>query len=258
MTRFGKNNMEEAQRIFDYLPLLPPDDEYIRFLWETFESNYQNDKYQFAYIAYHMLFMSFIYYQIAKIYLTENDICRDLMTFTGKVQEHIDNHERKKADGKESDLAPLQKFSLENERTIMGLFISIGCTREEIKSMKTIVDGRNSIAHSNGNIFYKTKESLEGKINEMLTCVEVIQVKSKRIIEKSFHAFLIKSQNPDEREFLDDESQIKEIFVHGNYLSLEDIKIAKKYDISVLINQAGYANIRSLAQSLSDLYKEEE
>jgi hypothetical protein len=238
--------MEEAQRIFDYLPIQPPDDEYIRFLWEAFESNYKNDKYQFAYIAYHMLFMSFIYYQIAKIYLNENNICRDLMTFTGKVQEHIDNH------------APLQKFSLENERTIMGLFISIGCTREEIKSMKTIVDGRNSIAHSNGNIFFKTKESLEGKINEMLSCMEVIQVKSKKIIENSFHAFLIESQNPDEREFLDNGNQIKEIFVHGNYLSIEDVKIAKLWNITTLSGESNYQNIESLAATLKSVYVDEE
>lgn len=249
--------MEETERIFDYLPLQPPDDEYIRFLWDAFESNFNNDKYQFAYIAYHMLFMSFIYYQIAKIYLTENEKCRDLMTFTGKVQEHIDNHERKIADGKESELAPLQKFSLENERTIMGLFISIGCTREEIKSMKTIVDGRNSIAHSNGNIFYKTKESLESKINEMISCVESIQEKSKPIIEKAYHAFLIESQSPDKREFIDDESQIKEIFVHGNYLSLKDIKIAQQYDISVLSGEPGFTNIQSLTQTLNDLYRVE-
>jgi len=60
--------MEEAQRIFDYLPVSPPDQEYISFLWETFESNYKNDKFQFAFIAFHMLFMCFVYYQIAKIY----------------------------------------------------------------------------------------------------------------------------------------------------------------------------------------------
>lgn len=72
-----------------------------------------------------------------------------------------------------------------------------------------IVKERNDTAHSNGNIFYKNKESLEGKINEMLSCVESIQEKSKAIIEKAFRDFLFGSQNPDEREFLDDESQVK-------------------------------------------------
>lgn len=92
----------------------------------------------------------------------------------------------------------------------------------------------------------------------MLFCVDSIQEKSKPIIEKAYHAFLIESQNPDEREFLDDESQIKEIFVHGNYLSFEDIKIAQKYDTSVLSAEPGFENIQRLAQTLNDLYREEE
>ncbi len=80
----------------------------------------------------------------------------------------------------------------------------------------------------------------------------------KEYVEFLWDDFLIESQNPDEREFLDDESQIKEIFVHGNYLSFEDIKIAQHYDISVLSGEIGFANIQSLAQTLYDLYKEEE
>jgi len=131
-------------------------------------------------------------------------------------------------------------------------------TREEIKTLKTIVDGRNSIAHSNGNIFYRTKESLDAKINEMLASITTVQEKSKSIIEKAFSAFLVECQNPDEREFLDDESQVKEIFVHGNYLSLEDIKIAQKYDISILSGEVGFVNIQSIVQTLNELYPEEE
>jgi len=87
-----------------------------------------------------MLFMCFVYYQIAKLYKVKPEECKDLMIFTGKIQDHIDKHERKISAGEESLLAPLQKFSLENERTIMGLFLTIKCTRTEIKSFKEIVD----------------------------------------------------------------------------------------------------------------------
>ena len=113
--------MEEAQRIFDYLPDTPTESEYLQFLWEAFESNYTNEKYQFAFIAYHMLFMCFVYYQIAKIYKTCPASCRDLMIFTGKVQNHIEAHEASRND---TSLQPL-RFSEENERTIMGLFLAI-------------------------------------------------------------------------------------------------------------------------------------
>ena len=145
-----------------------------------------------------------------------------------------------------------------NESTVFRFLKLIGLDNSDIGRFTKIVKERNDTAHSNGNIFYKNKESLEDKINEMLSCVEAIQEKSKPIIEKAFHIFLIDSQNPEEREFLDDEDQIKEIFIHGNYLSLEDIKIAQKYDIAILSGETGFVNIQSLVQTLNDLYKEEE
>ena len=52
--------MEEAAELADYLPLsfkTPSEQEYIAFLWDTFETNYTNDKYQFAFLAYHMLLL---------------------------------------------------------------------------------------------------------------------------------------------------------------------------------------------------------
>ena len=43
--------MEEAAELADYLPLsfkTESEQEYIQFLWEAFESNYENKKNQFA------------------------------------------------------------------------------------------------------------------------------------------------------------------------------------------------------------------
>ena len=62
--------MEEATYIFNYLPVRYKDnneDEYIKYLWDSFESNYDNEKYQFAFMAYHMLFMSFVYFNIWQV-----------------------------------------------------------------------------------------------------------------------------------------------------------------------------------------------
>ena len=56
--------MEEAAELANYLPLsfkTPKEQEYIAFLWDAFHSNYENKKYQFAFLAYHMLTMSFVY-----------------------------------------------------------------------------------------------------------------------------------------------------------------------------------------------------
>ena len=62
--------MEDALALEYYLPLsfkTPKEQEYIAFLWEAFTSNYENQKHQFAFLAYHMLTMSFVYFNIWQI-----------------------------------------------------------------------------------------------------------------------------------------------------------------------------------------------
>ena len=62
--------MEEAAELGNYLPLSfksPKEQEYIAFLWDAFETNYTHGKYQFAFLAYHMLTMSFVYFNIWQI-----------------------------------------------------------------------------------------------------------------------------------------------------------------------------------------------
>ena len=62
--------MEAALEIHDYLPQAYPsanEGEYIRFLWEAFESNYQSGKYQFSILAFHMLYMSYVYFSVWQI-----------------------------------------------------------------------------------------------------------------------------------------------------------------------------------------------
>ena len=52
--------MEEAAELGNYLPLSyksPKEQEYIAFLWDAFEMNYEHGKYQFAFLACHMLTM---------------------------------------------------------------------------------------------------------------------------------------------------------------------------------------------------------
>ena len=54
----------------EYLPASyrsPSEEEYIAFLWDAFETNYGHGKYQFAFLAYHLLTMCAIYFHVWKI-----------------------------------------------------------------------------------------------------------------------------------------------------------------------------------------------
>lgn len=242
--------MEEAQRIFDYLPVSfknSTEKEYIDFLWDSFLTNYNAGKYPFAFLSYHMLFMCFVYFEIWQI--RENcaeDFQKAMIGFSREMETELLNA-----------ATPFALWRI-NESTVFRFLKLIGLDNSDIGRFTKIVKDRNDAAHSNGNIFYRNKESLDDKINEMLSCVEKIQQKSKPIIEKAFRMFLVESQNPDEREYLDDESQIQEILVHGNYLSYEDIKVTMQYDISTLSGEKGFENIQSLVRTLHDVYAPEE
>src|ERR1019366_1170772 len=70
--------MEEAAELANYLPLsfkTPKEQEYIEFLWDAFETNYKHGKYQFAFLAYHMLTMSFVYFNDHPLYV-QIALCR--------------------------------------------------------------------------------------------------------------------------------------------------------------------------------------
>ncbi len=62
--------MDDAIELGNYLPLSfksPMEQKYIEFLWVAFETNYTHEKYQSAFLACHMLTMSFGYFNIWQI-----------------------------------------------------------------------------------------------------------------------------------------------------------------------------------------------
>ena len=185
--------MTEALQIMEYLPhsfKTPSEQEYIQFLLETFESNYNNQKYQFAFLAYHMLTMSFIYFNIWQIKKIEpSDFQKAMIGFSK-------DHENKLLNA----TSPFT-FGLINESTVMRFFKLIGCDNEKVGNYARLVKDRNDTAHTNGNIYYSTQEALNRKIAEILRVVAEIETHSQSIIEKCYHKFLIESHDPDEREY---------------------------------------------------------
>ncbi len=82
--------MEEASELGNYLPLSfksPKEQQYIEFLWDAFETNYTHGKYQFAFLAYHMLTMSLVYFNIWQIKQTEpKDFAMGLIGFGKDIE----------------------------------------------------------------------------------------------------------------------------------------------------------------------------
>ena len=237
--------MEEAAELANYLPLSfkSPKQEYIAFLWDAFQSNYENKKYQFAFLAYHMLTMSFVYFNIWQIKQTEpKDFAMSLIGFRKELEK-----------GLLAATSPFA-FSVVPERSILRFLKLIACDNSKIGTYAKLVDDRNESAHPNGNIFFSTQAALDIKITEILRVVDEIQTHSKHIIQRCYYKFLEDNHEPEIREYPDDEDQIREVLNHENYLSQKDIEICAAYDLSPHETQNNFSGIYSLHQSLQQRY----
>ncbi len=145
-------------------------------------------------------------------------------------------------------------FSSVNERTMLRFLKLIACDNGKIGTYAKLVDDRNDSAHPNGNIFFSTQAALDTKITEILRVVNEIQMHSAPIIQRCYSRFLAESNDSDDREYADDADQIREVLIHGNYLSRKDIEICAAFDISEHKMHHNILGIESLHQSLQHQY----
>jgi hypothetical protein len=238
--------MEEAVELGNYLPLsfkTPKEHEYIAFLWDAFVSNYENGRYQFAFLAYHMLTMSIVYFNVWQIrQARRTDFEKGLIGFGKDVEKNL------------LEATSPFVFSSVNERTILRFLKLIGCDNGKIGTYAKLVDDRNDTAHPNGNIYFSTRKALDDKIGEILRVVDEIQTHSRPVIEQYYQEFLLQNHDPDEREYPGASDQIREILIHSNYLSQKDIDICLSFDLACFAGRPEVDSICALHEVLKSEY----
>ena len=238
--------MEEAAELSNYLPIsfkTPSERDYITFLWDAFETNYTYGKYQFAFLAYHMLTMSFVYFNIWQIREAwPEDFEKGLIGFGRDIEKKL------------LEATSPFVFSTVNERTILRFLKLIACDNSKIGTYTKLVDDRNEAAHPNGNIFYSEQSALDRKITEILRVVDEIQTHSRCVIERCYRDFLLQNHDPEEREYPDAADQIREVLIHGNYMSQKDIEICLGFDFAGIADRPGIDSIRRLHEALVSIY----
>ena len=238
--------MDDALGLADYLPVsfkTPKDQEYISFLWEAFETNYESGKYHFAFLAYHLLMMSFVYFNIWQIRQTlADDFEKGLIGFARDEDRRCLR-----------DDSPFT-FSNVNESAVLRLFRLIGCDDSQIGNYRKLVNDRNNAAHANGNVFHSTQRAADAQIRQVIRAVEEIQTLSRPVISRRYQEFLLQSHNSEEREYLEAEDQIREVLIHGSYMSRKDVELCVNFDISDLGDE-NREGIGELHNTLYQLYR---
>lgn len=238
--------MDEAYILQDFLPLSyksKTEQDYIAFLWDAFETNYANEKYQFAFLAYHMLTMAFVYFNVWQIkQQMKDDFGKAMIGFNKDMEKELLNA-----------TTPFTFWRV-NESAVMRFMKLIGCDNGQCGAYAELVKERNQTAHCNGQILYNDAKSLDRKIVEALRVVDEIQHHSQSVIEKCYLDFLEGSGDPEEREYDDDTDQIREILIHGNYFSQRDIDICLECDLATLMDDDQFSAIAKLHEKLHESY----
>lgn len=236
--------MEEACQISSYLPLCYKngEEEYIQYLWKAFENNYENKQYQFAFMSYHMLFMCFIYFTIWKIKSVHpNDFNKISLGFDDCMQKSS---------------SPFG-YSKEKESKIMVLLRFWGIKPERIGEYKKLVQERNNIAHSNGNIFYKSQQSIDDKVTNILRFCKEIQHNTNKTVLQSYKSFLIKNNSVEDSPYSTVEEMLNEKYIREYYISEKDMSICCDCNITPLALKKNFMAIKNIHNSIIKLYKEE-
>ena len=82
--------------------------------------------------------------------------------------------------------------------------------------------------------------------------------KSTCALEHCYEEFLVHNCNTEEREYAEAADQIREVLIHGNYLSQKDIEICLSFDVESIADHTGIDGIRELHQALAEKYQAEE
>lgn len=242
--------IEGANRLEAFLPIsfrTAKEDAYVKFLWEAFNDNCESGKYQFAFLAYHMLTMCFVYFNIWQIKLIKPaDFATALIGFGKDMEKQL-----------MESTSPFT-FHVVNESNVMRFLKLIQCDNGKIGTYTKLVKDRNETAHSNGNIFFSTEAELSAKINEILRVVTEIQSHSEAIIVDGYKRFLLDSADPEEREHIDASDQVREVLIHENYMSLIDLDFCAKFDITEFADHLHLAEIEALHREVQGWVQTEE
>ena len=212
--------MEEyLKQINRYLPMQFVDEEaneFIKYLSEAYLENIEKEKYQFAFTAFHMLNMIFIYK--TKWFLKEQQNLEIQRSLQNYIQQH-----------RGTIINTLFDLSIIPEKkSLEALLQALSFHANDVGICNNLVDIRNNCSHASGRIYYKTQAKIEHYIKEEIEFMEKIQKKLKHESKKFLKKFLEENWH---KTFIS--GDFKNLFSE-KYFSLKDLELISTLDLSLL------------------------
>jgi len=219
--------MEEYYyQIREFLPInffTPENEEYIEYLKDAYLSNINSETYQFSFIAFHMLYMSFLFKTMWTLKKIEH---------SGVKQQIINcfkgiNQNQTAAEKSYENLNDPFGLSIVKEKTLVKGVGLLGFHPNIINDFSNMVDKRDYCAHASGFIQYKGTK-VERFIQDELEYIGKIHKASEKPLVNLFTNFLNDYWNPDKGYGLADNT-IKE-FIKDKLISIKDLELLVSHD----------------------------
>ncbi|AZO26563.1 hypothetical protein [Mesorhizobium sp. M1B.F.Ca.ET.045.04.1.1] len=239
--------MDEALELGEYLPQSfanANEQTYLEFLWSAFRTNYEAARYEFASLAFHLLYMSFVSFSIWQIKLARPE--QFAMAMIGFRSEDESNL-------LDSD-SPFRFYDKLKESQIFRFLKLTGCNNQQVGEFAKFVRRRNKIAHPTGTVFFNDQAAIDQEITEMMKEVRNIEKQMEPVIHELYLRFLRESADPEAREYTVVEDQITANFVHKNYMSVADIAFCQTFDTDALSNEPFHDAVKELHDAITTLY----
>lgn len=160
--------VDRPEHIFQFLPLnysSPVEREYVYFWWDTYSKNIEEENYHVAFLAFHMLYMTSVYfmlYKLSKVYRLPYE--HSLF--------HMGHEDETYYLGMNSAFS----FSKMNERGVFRFLKIAGADHALILELSKFIDDRNNAAHAKGAIFFKNDpDGLDDRAVQYVKALEKIQ-----------------------------------------------------------------------------------
>lgn len=235
--------MDEALELAEYLPQSfanAREQAYLDFLWSAFQTNYETERYEFASLAFHLLYMSFVSFSIWQIRLARPEQFATAMV-------GFDRHESSLLGCK----TPFDFFESLKESQIFRFLKLIGCTNQQVGEFAKFVKRRNKIAHPTGTVFFNDRAAIDAEIADMMKEVRNIEAHMQPVILELYSSFLTSRGDDEEWEFSVAGDEVHANLVHLNYMSAADLTFCRSFDIQSLMAEPGFEAKSALHASLS-------
>ncbi len=244
-------------KILEYLPEEFSDEteeKYIDALILAAETSYENGLYQFAYIQYHMLFMTAVYYAILKVSVLHKEELKKALFYLLKDRYTDFWNETNTKNGE----LYFGSFAIINESDVFMLLRVVGLDTNLLGELQKLVRDRNKYAHANGQLQLTSDELfMEALNNYNAKAQKVIELLKTDLID--FYKKTIRDPNfydPDIRAYSDPDEQIIQEFFKEYSLSRTELNWLRKIPLSDFDGEEGEKEIKTLHGMLINYYRE--